>query len=208
MATKTDPRRAQLIKLIHVARRELQLDDPTYRTVLQAAGKSDSLSSMDVPAMEAVLKHLKKSGFKVRSTSKSRPLSTQPSDSKARALWLFLHELGVVRDPSEAALAQYVRRIGGADDLRWNHGNRLVNSGTNPGFKDRTELVIESMKAWAMRFLPGKVKELALEAQGVRLTQEEKELLNASLARAFALNTYDPMHTAWEDLTAAIKKER
>lgn len=208
MTAKTDPRRAQLIKLIHVARRELQLDEPTYRTVLQAAGRSDSLSSMDVPAMEAVLKHMKKSGFKVRPQTKTRPLSTHPSDSKARALWLFLHKLGVVRDPSEAALARYVRRIGGTDDLRWNHGVRLVESGTNPGFKDRTELVIESLKAWAMRFLPGKVKELALQAQGLQLTLEEKEGLNGSLVHAFAHNTYDPMHQAWEDLTAAIKKER
>lgn len=208
MTTKTDPRRAQLIKLIHVARRELQMDEPTYRTVLQSAGKSESLSAMNVPAMEAVLKHLKKSGFKVRVKGKSRPLSTHPSDSKARALWLFLHELGVVRDPSEAALARYVRRIGGTDDLRWNRGYRRVDSGTNPGFKDRTELVIESLKAWAMRFLPGKVKELALRAQGLPLTMLEKEHLNGALVHAFAHNTFDFMHTAWEGLTAAINKER
>ena len=208
MTAKTNPRRAQLIKLIHVARRELQLDEPTYRTVLLASGKSESLSSMEVPAMEAVLKHMKKSGFKVRPQAKSRPLSTQPSDSKVRALWLFLHELGVVRDPSEAALARYVRRIGGTDDLRWNRGVRRVDSGTNPGFKDRTELVIESLKAWAMRLLPGKVKDLAQQAQRLSLTLEEKESLNDSLVRAFAHNTFDPMHDAWADLTATINKER
>lgn len=208
MTTKTDPRRTKLITLIHVAKRELQLDEPTYRTVLQSAGNSDSLSSMDISAMELVLKHLKQSGFKVRATAKSRPLSTQPSDRKARALWLFMHELGVVRDPSEAALAHYVRRIGGTDDLRWNRGSRRVDSGTNPAFKDRTELVIESLKAWAMRFLPGKVKELALKAQSLPLTLEEKEFLNSSLVRAFAHNTFDPMHDTWADLTSTIKKER
>lgn len=204
MPSKTDPRRATLIKLIHVARRDLGMDEPTYRTVLLSAGKSESLSGMSVSNMQAVLERLKKDGFKVRPKASSRPLATAPEASKVRALWLFLYELGEVRDPSEKALVAYVSRIAKVDDLRWSHGSRQVNA----EFKDRSELLIETLKKWAMRILPGKVMELLAQAKTIALAPAEVEQINADLARAFGTNTFDPMHAAWETLNSTIKKER
>lgn len=204
MTTKTDPRRTTLIKLIHVARRDLGMDEPTYRTVLLSAGKSESLSGMSISNMQAVLERMKKDGFKVRPKAKSRPLATAPEASKVRALWLFLHELGEVRDPSEKALAAYVTRIAKVDDLRWSRGSRLVNA----EFKDRSELLIETLKKWAMRILPGKVMELLAQAKALALAPEEVELINSDLNRAFGSDAFDPMHAAWETLTTTIKKER
>ena len=55
-----------------------------------------------------------------------------------RALWLFLHVLGEVRDPSEKALAAYVKRIAKVDDLRWATG-------------DAVTALIETMTKWALR---------------------------------------------------------
>ena len=135
-------RRAALIKLIHVARRELGqksgLDELAYRDILRIVGKSESLASMTVPNMEMVLAHMKSKGFKVRPKAGDRPPVVNPDASKVRALWLFLHALGEVRDPSEKALAAYVKRIAKVDDLRWARG-------------DAVTALIETMKKWAMR---------------------------------------------------------
>ena len=119
-------------------------------------------------------------------------------------MWLFLYELGEVRDPSEKALVAYVSRIAKVDDLRWSHGSRQVNA----EFKDRSELLIETLKKWAMRILPGKVMELLAQAKTIALAPAEVEQINADLARAFGTNTFDPMHAAWETLNSTIKKER
>lgn len=204
--------RQRLIRLIHVAKRDLAMDDETYRAILQRIGNKVSSADLTVPELEKVLEYLKRSGFKVRSKAKpaqakpSRPLAQDGESKKIRALWLFLHELGVVRDPSEAALAHYVRRIGGVDDLRWNHGTRRVDSGTNPGYKRRSELVIESLKAWAMRFLPQAVKALVPQIGALQLSDVERSELNSVLNKAFMHLTFDPMHAAWESLNDVLKR--
>ncbi|MGQ0708742.1 MAG: gp16 family protein, partial [Rhodoferax sp.] len=148
--------RQRLIRLIHVAKRDLHLDDETYRAILQRIGKKVSAAELTVPELEKVLEHLKRSGFKVRSKGKaagatakpSRALARDPQSQKIRALWLFLHQLGAVRNPSEEALAAYVKRLTGVDALQWINGAQ-------------SERLIESMKKWAMRFLPDQVKALA-----------------------------------------------
>ncbi len=132
--------RQGLIRLIHVAKKDLQLDDETYRSILMRIGKKDSSSNLTVPELEKVLEYLKRSGFKVRSKPKSdakakaklsRPLAQDLESKKVRALWLFLHQLGAVKNPSEEALAAYVKRIAKVDDLRWARG-RVVDTAMKP----------------------------------------------------------------------------
>ena len=194
--------RQRLIRLIHVAKRDLQLDDDTYRAILQRVGRKDSSSDLTVPELEKVLEHMKRSGFKVRSKAKqpapaksSRPLAQDAESKKIRALWLFMHQIGVVKNPSEDALASYVKRITGVDALQWING-------------DQAETLIESLKKWAMRFLPATVERLAEEARSVSLSDLERAQLNGVLSRAFERRTFDPMYWAWESLTNAIKKAK
>lgn len=194
--------RQRLIRLIHVAKRDLQLDDDTYRAILQRVGGKDSSSDLTVPDLEKVLEHMKRSGFKVRSKAKqpapaksSRPLAQDAESKKIRALWLFMHQIGVVKNPSEDALASYVKRITGVDALQWING-------------DQAETLIESLKKWAMRFLPATVERLAEEARSVSLSDLERAQLNGVLSRAFERRTFDPMYWAWESLTNAIKKAK
>ena len=124
------PNRQRLIRLIHVAKRDLSMDDDTYRAILQRIGKKASSADLTIPELEKVLEHLKRSGFKVRSKAKpaqakpSRPLAQDGESKKIRALWLFLHELGAVKNPSEEALATYVKRIAGVDALQWISGEQ------------------------------------------------------------------------------------
>ena len=196
--------RQRLIRLIHVAKRDLSLDDDTYRSILQRFGRKESSSDLTVPELEQVLEHLKRSGFKVRSKGKpakpkavkakpSRPLAQDAESKKIRALWLFLHELGAVKNPSEEALATYVKRIAGVDALQWISG-------------EQAERLIETMKKWAMRFLPDAVKALVPRVAELPLSDEDRGQLNALLNKAFSRLTFDPMHSAWESLNDVLKK--
>lgn len=149
MNAKTQDRQ-RLIRLIHVAKRELALDDDSYRAILQRIGKQVSAADLTVPELNQVLEYLKRNGFKVRSKARqaaqSRPLAQDEQHKKIRALWLFLHQIGVVKNPAESALAAYVKRITGRDAMQWLAGDQL-------------EQVIESLKKWAMRSLPDLVAE-------------------------------------------------
>src|SRR3954451_22488760 len=90
--------REREIRLIHVAKRELQLDDETYRAMLWSIARVKSSKDLDFTGRKKVLDHLKARGFKVRSKpAPSRQLAQDAESKKIRALWLFLHQIGVVQ---------------------------------------------------------------------------------------------------------------
>ncbi len=189
--------RQRLIKLIHVARRELGYDDPTYRAVLQAAGNADSTSKMPVSALMAVLERLKASGFKVRPKGIGRSQTSSPDTRKVRALWLFLHALGAVRDPSESALAAYVKRVAKVDDLRWARGEAVT-------------VLIETLKKWAMRFLPAAVAALQREVIQLQaadgLDQEQLDQVRRSSSVLTSGQGFDAHWWAWEALMGVLSR--
>ncbi len=139
--------RAKLIRLIHVARRDLGMADDTYRNlVAQYTNGKTSSADCTAPELNRIIDHLKKAGFKVRKPkaakpAERRPLATDPESTKLRAVWLLLHEIGATRSNSEAALAAYVKRMTGVDDLHFTRGADKYHA-------------IEGLKAWAARELP------------------------------------------------------
>lgn len=186
--------RARLIKLIHVGRRELGMADDTYRQVVatHAEGKT-STGDCSALELERVLAHLKKVGFKVRKPAQarpteSRPLATGPEAQKARAVWLLLHRLGAVRNPSEAALAAYVRRQIGVDDLAW-AGPRLYE-------------VIEALKKWAARLLPAALTGRLAHLQAVGKVAADEDLPGLLLREAphRRPDTFDALVEVWDCL--------
>lgn len=138
----SNPSRVRLIKLIHVARRELRMDDDTYRLMLagmKGLAGATSTADLSVPNLLRVLEQLKQKGFKVRPNKKAkRPLADDEQSKKIRALWLTLHDMGAVRDPSEGALAKYVLRMTKVAALQW-----LTAA--------QASQVIENLKQWMGR---------------------------------------------------------
>lgn len=118
MNAKTQDRQ-RLIRLIHVAKRELILDDDSYRAILQRIGKKASTADLTVPELEKVLEHMKRSGFKVRSKKGDRPQASDDQSKMIRGLWLELAGMEVVRNSSEAALGAFVKRMTKVDTLQW-----------------------------------------------------------------------------------------
>ena len=183
-----------LIRLIQVARRDLNLDETNYRAILFAQGGNESLAAMSIDGMKKVLDYLKAQGFKVRKTRTDRKQATGKDASKVRALWLFLHELGAVHDPSEAALTSYVKRIAKVDDVQWMRGERV-------------EVLIETLKKWCMRFLPQAV--LALKTEVIErnnnglLSPVELDCAARAFKRYGAGDGFDVLWEVWENLRTA-----
>lgn len=138
--------RSAMLAKIHIAKKELGLDDDTYRAVLERLTGHTSSAKCSDAQLADLLAHFKAEGFKARSTARStrvkvagnRPLADAPHASKIRALWITLYELGVIADSSEAALAGFVRRQAKVEALQW----------LSP---DQAPRVIEALKRWATR---------------------------------------------------------
>lgn len=191
------------IQLIHVARQKVGMDDETYRNLLMDRFGADSSKNLDWKQREQLLKHFKTLGFKVQSKKAgkkniaSRPLADDPESKKIRFLWLLLHELGAVKNPSEAALAAYVKRIAKVDALQWLNG-------------DQATTMIETLKKWAMRFLPAKVEEMAnkcsdaIQSGILQLPEDRVNELHGAIGAAQRYGTFDPMQDAYVVLIKAL----
>lgn len=189
--------RTAKIKMIQVAKRQLGLDEDTYRAAIALAvpGKSSS-SDCTVAQLDRIIDHLKRKGFKPKRPAGSAPrperrtLDTSVEAKKARAIWLLLAEIGAVHDASESALNAYVRRQAGVDDLAW--------------VKDMTP-VIEGLKAWAARKLPmaiqARMEELA--SAGVSLPWASVRELARSQAPKRNPEGFEALRAAWDRLTDA-----
>lgn len=140
-AVLSDPARRRDLAAIHVAKKQLGMDDETYRAMLWSLARVRSAGDLDHAGRRAVLDHLKACGFNQR-----KPLAQDPLSRKIRASWLDLKALGALRDPSERALNAYVEHQTGVAALQW------LSS-------EQASKVIESLKAWARRVRKGPIRE-------------------------------------------------
>jgi hypothetical protein len=112
--------RAALAK-IHIARKELGLDEETYRAILQRLTGQASAAGLSAPALDSVLTEFKRLGWTPKPAvhaDRAGSLSG-PYARKFRALWLAAWNLAVIDDPSDAAITAFVRRQTGIDHDRW-----------------------------------------------------------------------------------------
>ena len=196
-ATAPDLRRRELAQ-IHIAVQQLGITDDDHRSLLKSVCGVASAGDLDDAGRQRYLAHLKKLGFKPVRRTGDRTQADDAQSRKIRALWLTLHDLGAVRNPSESALAAYVQRTTRVAALQWLNARQ-------------TETVIESLKKWAMRYLPDAVT--ALEAQlAAQLAQacpagqphsDAVRVAQQALIKARKFPSFDPMAQAWEALRAA-----
>jgi hypothetical protein len=106
------------IKMIHVAKRELGMNDDDYRVVLGRAtrGATTSLREMTDGQLQAVIGEMKKLGFAAKSKAGEQ---LGPFGPKLLALWLSGWNLGVFRDPGQKALVAFVERQTKIARVQW-----------------------------------------------------------------------------------------
>jgi phage gp16-like protein len=136
MKTAYKPDRNNLIKLIHIAKRDLALDDDMYHQALTGVTGKASCSSLDLQQLEAVLEHFKRRGWKPTPQKRKLSPTTKTKQGhdvldKIRAVWIDMHKSGMTESGTEAALDRWVKRTTapmnkgkGIDRVEWLRGAR------------------------------------------------------------------------------------
>ncbi|WP_339745625.1 regulatory protein GemA [uncultured Maricaulis sp.] len=159
---------------MHVAKKQLGLDEATYRDVLaQVTGKS-SAKSMSDGERKLVLARFREMGFGQGSTGRKKGLEG-PYAKKLQALWIAGWNLGLVQDRKDSALIAFVRRQTGIDHIRFLHE------------PEDAAKAIEALKAWMAReagveWNPGRQAYPWALQPGYRIALAQFELLKRATA--------------------------
>lgn len=140
---------AQRLKAqIHIAKKDLALDDDTYRLMLREVTGKDSTAKMTERQLINVVNALKAKGWKPRANNEARRKVSPPSRhkkdhqksmaDKIRALWIEMGNEGFLEDPSERALGRFCHRMVGKHSPDWLNAYEATQ-------------VIESLKKWRQR---------------------------------------------------------
>lgn len=148
----------QLIRLIHIAKSQLKLDDETYRTKLEALTGKSSCSDMTIAMLNDVYQSFKDAGFKRKFNKQKAHVSPNAKGEtkaaeipKIRAIWITMHEQNFVSSAGEPALNAYVMRMTkrlngiGVAEVGW-LDDRLAYK------------VLETLKNWHLRLMLDELK--------------------------------------------------
>ncbi len=125
MKSSPKPARHVLYAKIQIAKKEIGLDEATYRTVMFNLFGVNSAKKLSERQLVELVNHFKARGFKPKkAASEGRKVAVGREHSKMRALWLSLWHLGVISDASEEALVGFARRVTGGksfgiEALQW-----------------------------------------------------------------------------------------
>lgn len=129
------------IAAIHVARKQLDLDDDVYRAKLVAITGKASTKDMTEGERLQVLDAFRKAGFQPapgRKITGRRKLDGKFA-KKLQALWIAAYNLGVVDDREDKAMLAFVKRQTSLDDTRFLH------------HADDARAAIDGLKGWLAR---------------------------------------------------------
>jgi phage gp16-like protein len=108
---------------IHIAKKELKLDDQTYRDVLERVTGKRSSKGLSAQNHAAILKEFKRLGWQSKPAGKRRlnwrPTSKKPQVRKIFKLWTELKKKGVWKNPARSSLLAFVKNQTGVADPEW-----------------------------------------------------------------------------------------
>jgi hypothetical protein len=119
---------------IHVANKQLGLDEDTARDLYQRITGKRSLRQMNDRELQLVVTAQREAGFKPAAKGLQGPFA-----KKLQALWIDAWNLGIVRDRRDDALIAFVKRQTGIDHTRF-----LLDA------RDAAKAV-EALKSWMTR---------------------------------------------------------
>lgn len=158
-ALNHDGRRRALLAKVHIGKKELGLDDDTWRDLVERVFNTRSVAGLSSDQLTILVEELKKKGFQQKPRASQREGIANPIDvpretingpnagviGKLRALWLSLYHLGIVSDPKDSAIEAFVRR----QTLKTNNGAGVTKLRWLP--QAHAYLAIEALKSWATR---------------------------------------------------------
>ncbi len=136
-----NPRRRALLAKVHIAPKQLRMDDDSYRAVLLRETGQISASQCTEAQLETLVKAFERLGFRAVAAARpggrsgSKPGAARRADHpvarKARAMWISLGYLCAIDDPKEGALEAFAKRQLGCSTLQWANqaqGDRLIEA--------------------------------------------------------------------------------
>lgn len=129
-----DAMRKRIIAKIHVAKKQLGLDDDEYRGLIAGAtnGKYESCKDCNESELEEILKLMERRGFtpivktssespkvKLSPRTRDKPKGDHEQIDKIRAMWIDLANQGIIRNRSDDACQTFARRLTKVDRLEW-----------------------------------------------------------------------------------------
>lgn len=139
-----DKARKILLAKVHMAKKQLQLDDDTYEGVLMRVASVTSARDCSIPQLRLVVADFERRGFRSAPRKGAPRRADHALARKARVLWISMTHLCAVREtPDEAiradkGLESFARRQLKCQRFQWanqNQGDKLV----------------EGLKRWAER---------------------------------------------------------
>jgi len=114
-----NPYRRQLLGKVHVAAKELLLDDDTYRGSLMLVTGKGSAKDCSDGELRDVIKHFESKGMRPRTGANAARKADHPAARKARALWISLYQLGAIENAAEQALEAFASRQLKVERMAW-----------------------------------------------------------------------------------------
>lgn len=111
--------RDPLLAQIHIAKKELALDDDSYRDVLERVTGARSSKDLSPAQRRKLISELKRLGFKPQGKFSGRKISDKPYVRKVFALWGELRRAGIWRNSDIASLRAFVKKLTGVADPEW-----------------------------------------------------------------------------------------
>jgi phage gp16-like protein len=103
---------------LHIAKKQLGLDDDTWRDLLERETGKRSSKDMSDRERGRVLDVLKNNGFKPVSKGSRKGIEGKYAP-KLQALWIAGYNLGLIRNRDDAALLAFIKRQTGIDHTRF-----------------------------------------------------------------------------------------
>lgn len=143
-----DNRKAALAQ-IHIAKKQLGLDDDIYRQMLVSVTNKNSCSKMAIGELYQVIKHLEHCGFKAKHPRNKQfsPKAQGQLIDVMRAVWIEMHQVGMINDGSEHALTQWAKR----QSSQINGGMGVASLEWLERDQKMATQVLESLKQWRSR---------------------------------------------------------
>jgi len=127
--------RRGLLAMVHCARKDLALDEDTYRAVLEQVGGKSSARDLSDADLGRVVERFRAQGW---APKQAKPFSKKPAARMAWALWSQLGKRGELQVPDRSGMRAFCKNLVGVEEPDWMTPEQLSR-------------VIENLKSWERR---------------------------------------------------------
>lgn len=130
--------RNKLLQIVHVGKRQLGIDDESWRVLLNQQFYQNSSKDVSIANLRKLVQLLQSKGAKIRLPQGSRS-ALLPIHRKLWSTWKAMADKGVIADGSSTALQAYVNRLL-PDVYSWVQMS-----------PEQASVVLEALKQWNKR---------------------------------------------------------